>query len=481
MTRALYRLLACAIFTSVIGGLTPAQHALRAADDARLPVPPEEKVEESLTLIRDAYEADYLAAKESGEPEQLIAQLTTLADQEADPVRKYALFVEAGKVASAHDNYRKAVELLDTCATLFQIDGLALKGQLLRRLAGPKLLADLELCEQAVDTARQAMRSERFELASEAATLALGISKAIDREQKAAARKQRKSDRKNVVAPSAIGAELVKKTVALQSQVTAAEKLFEQYGDAVETAKTSPHSPSANAVIGSYLCFVREDWKAGLPALAKSDLKEFSSLATDEMKLVATSGPLDTQKAFELAGKWWAAAESKGVSAEHESAIKDHAAGFYADVVDRLTGTLEKRLATSRLRRFAERRADVAKPSDSSADSRVVGSTKETKQLAKRWKWVQDDGGRTFQRDADSLLWREYGRDGRSGFVFKQTAETPDYVEIFDEGRNMICRIRKDVFEWTTRDKPDSWNFMANGSWEANEAIEQRSSRNNSR
>jgi hypothetical protein len=355
MTKALYQLLFCAVFVSVVSGLAPTRHGLLAAEDARLPAPPQEKVEEALALIRDAYEADYRAAKESGEPEQLIAQLNGLASGEADPARKYALFVEAENVAETHDNFKRAVEFLDARAELFRIDGLALRSDLLKRLAGPKVSADLELCDQAMDTAQKAMRSERFELASEAAALAVSIAKAVDREQKAAMRKQRKKDGGNFVAPPPIGVELVKKSTALQAQVMATEKLFEQYGDAVQKAKSSPDSPSANAVIGSYLCFVRGDWKAGLPALAKSNLSEFSSLAADEMKLTAKSGPIDAQKGFELAGRWWTAAESKGTSAEHESAIKDHAAGFYADVAERLTGTLEKRLATSRLRGFAKR------------------------------------------------------------------------------------------------------------------------------
>jgi formylglycine-generating enzyme required for sulfatase activity len=354
MTKALYQLLFCAVFVSVVSGLAPTRHGLLAAEDARLPAPPQEKVEEALALIRDAYEADYRAAKESGEPEQLIAQLNGLASGEADPVRKYALFVEAENVASAHDNFKKAVELLDARAELFRIDGLALRSDLLKRLAGPKVSADLELCDQAMDTAQKAMRSERFDLASEAAALAVSIAKAVDREQKAAMRKQRKKDGGNFVAPPPIGVELVKKSAALQAQVMATEKLFEQYGDAVQKAKSSPDSPSANAVIGSYLCFVREDWKAGLPALVKSDLKEFSALAANDLELAAAPAPMDAQKAFELAGKWWTAAESKGVSADHESAIKDHAASLYADAADRLTSVLEKRLAVSRLRGLAK-------------------------------------------------------------------------------------------------------------------------------
>jgi sulfatase modifying factor 1 len=349
MTKALNRLLACIVFVSVVGGLVLVTQPLLAAEDARLPEPPQAKVEQSLTLIRDAYEADYQAAKESGEPEQLIAQLTTLAEQEADSVRKYALLVEAENVASAHDNYKKAVELLDARADLFRVDGLALRGELLKRLAGPKVSADLELCDQAIDTARQAMRSERFELASEAASLAVNIAKAIDREQKAAARKQRKKDGGNAIAPPSIGADLVKKATALQAQVTATEELFEQYGDAVEKAKTSPDSPSANAVIGSYLCFVRGEWESGLPVLVKGSAAPFGAIAAEELKVMAAA-VRKPQQVFELAGKWWDAAEGKSISGEQSDAIRDHAAGLYEVVFSALTDPLERRVAESRIK-----------------------------------------------------------------------------------------------------------------------------------
>jgi formylglycine-generating enzyme required for sulfatase activity len=349
MSRVAYHFLACLLWSCIIGGIVPARHGLLAAEDTRLPVPPQEKVEESLALIRDAYERDYQAAKESGEPEQLIAQLITLADQEADPVRKYALLVEAENVAATHDNYKKAVDLLDTRADLFRVDGLAIRGDLLKRLAGPRVSADLELCDQAMNAAQQAMQSERFDLASDAATLALGIAKAIDREQKAAARKQRKKNGGNFVAPPAIGGDLLKKATALQLQVTAKQKLFEQYSDAEEKAKKSPDSPSANTVVGSYLCFVRGDWESGLPALVKGSTAPFGEIAAEELKVMAAT-VRQPQQIFELAGKWWGAAEGKFVADDQSEMIKDHAAGLYEVVFASLTDPLERRVAESRIR-----------------------------------------------------------------------------------------------------------------------------------
>ena len=147
MTKLACRLLVCAIFTSVLAGLGPTRHGLLAVEDSRLPVPPQEKVDESLGLIRGAYEADYQSAKQSEEPEHLIVQLRDWAGQEADQVRKYALLLEAENVAIAYDCYERALELLEARAERFQLDGQALKGELLKRFAGPKIPADLELCD----------------------------------------------------------------------------------------------------------------------------------------------------------------------------------------------------------------------------------------------------------------------------------------------------------------------------------------------
>lgn len=327
-----------------------------ASADSRLDCPPEAKVDEAVELIRAAYETAYTTAKESEEPNSLIEQLVGLSNQTTDPAKKYALLLEAEIVATQYENYATALDLLAKRAEQFQIDGLKLKGELLKRLAGPKVAADLVLLDQAGDTAEQAMQEERFDVAAEAASLAISVAKAIEREQKAAEKRDRLASRpaKGDPMPPPLGPGLVKKGTALQARVTAAQKVFTEYGEALVQIQAKPDDAAANAAIARYLCFVRGEWQKGLPALAKSDLESLKGIAAEEMALLSAEKQ-DVKQRFELAGKWWSAAESKGLTLDHQSAVKDHAAAFYAGVAETLADVLEKQLATSRLRGLTAR------------------------------------------------------------------------------------------------------------------------------
>ena len=324
-----------------------------ATPDSRLPCPPDAKVDEDVKLIRAAYEAAYDNAKDTGEPDPLIEQLVGLSNETPDPAKKYALLLEAESVATQYENYATALDLLAKRAEKFQIDGLKLKGQLLKRLAGPKVAADLVLFDQASDTAEQAMRAERFDVAVETASLALSVARAVDREQKTEARKRGRPVGK-AAGPMPVGPGLVKKATALQSQVTATQKLFAEYGEALADIKSQPNEAAANSVVAQYLCFVRGDWQSGLPALAKSDIDRMKKVATDEISLL-TAENRDPKRVFDLAGAWWAASDSKGLTDNQQAAVKDHAAGFYAEVAEKLSDVLEKKLAQSRLRGLAQK------------------------------------------------------------------------------------------------------------------------------
>jgi formylglycine-generating enzyme required for sulfatase activity len=323
-----------------------------ATPDSRLACPPDAKVDKDVKLIRAAYEAAYDQAKDTGEPDSLIQQLVGLSNETPDPAKKYALLLEAEAVATQYENYATALDLLAKRAEKFQIDGLKLKGQLLKRLAGPKVAADLVLFDQATDTAEHAMQTERFDVAAETASLALSVARAVDREQKVEARKRGRpvgKAGKAEAGPTPVGPGLVKKAAALQSQVTAAQKLFAEYGEALADIKSQPDDAAANSVVAQYLCFVRGDWQRGLPALAKSDIDRLKKVAADEISIL-TAENRDPKRVFELAGAWWAASDSKDLTDDQQAAVKDHAAGFYAEVAENLSDVLEKKLAQSRLR-----------------------------------------------------------------------------------------------------------------------------------
>lgn len=339
-------------FSQDTGNAIPAAAVPKALPDSRQDCPPDAQVEEAVKLIRAAYEAAYDKAKNTGEPDPLIEQLTHLASQTKDSATKYALLLEAEAVATQYENYVAALDLLANRAAQFRIDGLKLKGQLLKRLAGPRVAADLVLFDQASDTAEQAIHAERFDVAAEAAALAVSVAKAIDRGQKMEAKKRGRSAGKPGKEESGlmpVGPGLVRTATALQATVSASQKLFLDYEEALTQIKSRPEDTNANSAIAKYLCFVRGEWQKGLPALAKSDLEGLKKVAANEIGL-SSREKKEPGRVFDLAGAWWSASDSEGLTADQQSAIKDHAAGLYAEVVENLNDVLKRKLAQSRLR-----------------------------------------------------------------------------------------------------------------------------------
>jgi len=348
MTRNIFTTNMIGIFLALVflGTALPAWSA-DPAPVVRLSVPADPAVAESRKLIRDAFDADYKTARESGEPAALLDRLRTEADAAPEPAKKYAFLLEAEDIAEQHDDAAATLALVDRRAELFDIDCLAERSKTLARLAGPKIAADLTLLEQATATATKAAAAERFDIATESANLALKIAQAIEREQKSAARRrQQRKPAGDEVVPAANGVALIKSVLDLQKQIGKLKLLFTKYEEAKAVLATQPDDPAANAAAGPYLCFVAQKWDEGLPHLKQSQLPVFSVLARDELNLEG-SNP-EPKKLFDLAGRWWAAADGKSLTNDERTSIQKHASRLYAAVRPRLTDPLEVRVAETR-------------------------------------------------------------------------------------------------------------------------------------
>lgn len=313
----------------------------------RLPVPAELAVADSRKLIRDAFDADFKAARASGEPAALLDRLLKEADVAQTTAKKYAFLLEAEDVAEQHDDSAATLGIVDRRAELFDVDCLAERSKTLARLAGPKIVADLVLLEQATATATKAAAAERFDIAAESANLALKIAQAIDREQKSAARRRTQHrPAVNEVVPAANGVALINSAKDLQKQISKHKSLFTKYEESQVVLATQPDDPASNATAGTYLCFVAQKWDQGLPHLKRSQLPLFSVLARDELGIDG-SGPTP-KKVFDLAGRWWDAADDKSLTNDQRTAIQKHASRLYAVARPKLSDPLEIRIAETR-------------------------------------------------------------------------------------------------------------------------------------
>lgn len=336
--------------------------ATDSADDprqARLPVPEGDAVGKARKLIQHVYEDDYKAAAKN--PEALIQKLLVDAGKSENPAQEYAYLLEAEEVATIAGHHDRALALVDRRAEQYDIDGIQARVERLTTLLAPKLREDAraltklyedsrkldarslaKLYEHACATATQGMTQDDLAPAKAAANLAAGIAKSI-----VAMGKTTRND--SVVAD---GLDKQARAKDLAAEITERTRGLAEYREAVELLKKDPDDPAANGIIGRYLCFVCDDWEAGLPALIKGDRKDLAEIAALETAARAADAS-DVQQFFLIAGRWWDAAE--GAAAKGSApGIRSHAAAIYSSIEGVLGDRKDPREAQLAKKRIAE-------------------------------------------------------------------------------------------------------------------------------
>jgi hypothetical protein len=103
------------------------------------------------------------------------------------------------------------------------------------------------------------------------------------------------------------------------------------YQAALDTLKTNADDGPANLLVGKQLLFVEQDWRKGLPHLAKSDHEPLAAAAVAD--LAAPSEPPQQVAAAEL---WEAAAND--LAASEAKICRAMAAYWYQRALPALTG-----------------------------------------------------------------------------------------------------------------------------------------------
>ena len=127
---------------------------------------------------------------------------------------------------------------------------------------------------------------------------------------------------------------------ALSAPRAEAGKLKTSY----EALLKNPQDPAANLAVGKSLCFVKNDWQAGLPHLALGSDAKLKDAAQKELAADPAAGSLAAADAWFDA----AAALPASAPAAAKMTIRKHAREWYAPVADNATG-LEKAKAQRRV------------------------------------------------------------------------------------------------------------------------------------
>jgi len=265
--------------------------------------PPERAAEPSADAVKNAerfvklhYKAEYQKRK----PEELRAFSRALLAAAKDPLNdaasRFVLLREARDLGIQAGDPRAAIDAIEEAARLFVVDASAMKKDAVAKLAVPKAADDARaMTDACLALLEEALAAGRFENAA-----------GYGEKAEAAARNAR-------------DAALLARTTA--SRKDAAETL--KQWQKVQPLVDKPDDPAACLELGRFWCHAREDWKAGLPLLAKGSDEKLKDLAAKEL------GKPTLAERLEIAAAWDEFAS--GERGPARAALLRHALGHYEE------------------------------------------------------------------------------------------------------------------------------------------------------
>lgn len=308
------------------------QVSVTPAPPPKLPIPSEVAKRGAEKQIRDIMGEDLAKARTPEEKTKIATQMLQTADGTSDPAGKYVLLRDAESLAADAGDVETAIAANNAVVSSFEPD--ATPGALdpLQKFSRLSLEADPEakLCELALTGLHEAIAANRFDVARQFGKLAL------------------------VFARKTTDHDLNDRAASMLSSINTCESEYARVAPLEATLQKNPNDPSANAGIGRYECFVKGNWTAGLPMLAKGSNETLKRAALEELKPPATA---IEQSA--VADAWWGLTD--GLPPAIQANVRAHAVSLYARAEEGLSG-LSKLKAEQRIAQMqpAESKPQVA-------------------------------------------------------------------------------------------------------------------------
>lgn len=285
------------------------------ATDSRAPVP--SVAEQVAARERLVASLDDELRPVRGESEQVAAsrRLRKLAlETTGDSSARYVLFEQAGRLALAAGDLSGYLTIVADLRERYAADVWALRSAGIRRFSSQPVSDERvpTVVPGLLELSQEAARAERFDVASEAMQAAVRLTRDW-------------------------------RDVRLRTDVRRHEQsLADRAGDwrqsqqALERLRSVPDDVTAHAAVGAYLCFVREEWSAGLPHLAQ---------ATPALRQAAErelAAPAGLEAKVMLAEAWMEAAH--GLAPRHQQAVWQRARHWYRQALPASQGLQRARI-----------------------------------------------------------------------------------------------------------------------------------------
>ena len=285
------------------------------------PIPADTAQQEATKLIKEVYGEEYAEAKTLAAKQALAKKLLDKANEnKGDMAATFVMLRLARDIATQAGDCDLAFQAIDQMVDLYEIRPLEMKVGVLTKFTTMARMLEhhVAISRKATELLDDAVQADDFRIAKQLGDLALSE-----------ARKSR--DKENVD-------EITRRL----AEVATAAKAFEETKIAEGILRKTPSDPDANLVVGKYRCFVKGDWKSGLPMLALCNDEPLKALAKKDIK-----GATLSEEQARIGDGWWALTEKEDKVAGRQ--LKERARFWYLKGQSGLSGLvkdkIEKRLA----------------------------------------------------------------------------------------------------------------------------------------
>ena len=261
-------------------------------------IPDEDAQKSASTVIAHVYKPDYEKAKTPAQKLELAKKLLGegIATKD-DSVSRFVLFRIARDIAAQQGDLVTAFAAIDRVSGEFDIDRMQMQVDAARTSTKAlKLPKDHQAFANVLaPIIDEAISVDRYDLAKLLVALTLSAAKEVG------------------------DSEFVKQMTSKSKEIKELTAEFENVKESKVVLDTMPTDPSANFVVGRFLCLVKGDWKRGVLMLALGSNEEFKAAAMLELE--------EKPDALKLGDGWWKVSE--GLEGTAQTQAQSHAAYWY--------------------------------------------------------------------------------------------------------------------------------------------------------
>ena len=328
------------VFASISAAALPATiPSSRPTTQPLLPIPSVEQQANLDQLVHDLFKADYAkhsSADRKALAVKLLQQARDTRDTRDNADVRYVLLREGRDLAAGAGDVATAMSAVSEMAQSFRVDATEVRFATLTTLS--RSITDVSACEplarHALAAGDEAIVADDYDYAARLIQLAEGA-----------------AERCRKVALAAEVQTAAKDLGAIKLDATRCQQ-------ARDKLEQTPDDPESKLVLGRHACFIKGDWEAGLPLLARGADAPLRALAQRDLEAM-NAGPIsDPAIQTALANAWWDVAQTQNHLAR--ARLEARASYWYQRALPSLSG-FDRSLADSRLRKLEPDRAVLAK------------------------------------------------------------------------------------------------------------------------